>query len=47
MFDIQKKKSMNNVIAYVVPKNKIVAHIMSLNSRISCVVGISIFEFDK
>ena len=36
---------MNNVIAYVAPKNKTVAHIMSLNNRISCVVGISIFGF--
>ena len=36
---------MNNVIAYVAPKNKMMAHIMSLNNRISCVVGISIFGF--
>ena len=36
---------MNNLIAYVVPKNKTMAHSMSLNNRISCVVGISIFGF--
>ena len=36
---------MNNVIAYVAPKNKTMAHSMSLNNRISCVVRISIFEF--
>ena len=36
---------MNNVIAYVAPKNKTMEHIMSLNNRISCVVGISIFGF--
>ena len=34
---------MNNVIAYVIPKDNIMAHIMSLNNMISCVVGISIF----
>ena len=34
-----------NVIAYVAPKNKIMAHITSLNNTISCVVGISIFGF--
>ena len=43
MFDIQKNESMNNVIAYVAPKNKTMAYITSLNNRISCVVGISIF----
>ena len=43
MFDAQKNESMNNVIAYVVPKSKMMAHIMSLNNRISCVVAISIF----
>ena len=36
---------MNNVIAYVAPKNKTVAHSMSLKNQISCVVGISIFGF--
>ena len=36
---------MNNVIAYVAPKNKTMEHSMSLNNRISCVVGISIFGF--
>ena len=36
---------MKNVIAYVAQKNKTVAHSMSLNNRISCVVGISIFGF--
>ena len=37
---------MNNVIAYIAPKNKTMAHIMSLNNRISCVVGIYIFRFN-
>ena len=45
MFDTQKNESMNNVIAYVAPKNKMMAHILSLNNRISYVVGISIFGF--
>ena len=36
---------MNNVIAYVAPKNKTMAHSMSINNRISCVVGMSIFGF--
>ena len=36
---------MNNMIAYIAPKNKTMAHIVSLNSRILCVVGISIFGF--
>ena len=36
---------MKNVIAYVAPKNKTMAHSMSLNNRISCVVVISIFGF--
>ena len=45
MFDTHKNESMNNVIAYVAPKNKTMAHSMSLNNRISCVVGISIFGF--
>ena len=38
---------MNNVITYVAPKNKMMAHSTSLNNRISCVVGISIFVFNK
>ena len=41
----KKNESMSNVIAYVAPKNKTMAHSMSLNNRISCVVGISIFGF--
>ena len=45
MFDTQKNESMNNVIAYVAPKNKTMSHTMSLNNRISCIVGISIFGF--
>ena len=36
---------MNNVIAYVAPKNKTMTYRMSLNNKISCVVGISIFGF--
>ena len=35
------------MIAYVAPDNKTMAHIMSLNKRILCVVGISIFGFNK
>ena len=45
MFDTYKNESMNNVIAYVAPKNKTMANSMSLNNRISCVVGISILGF--
>ena len=45
MFDTQKNESMNNVITYVAPKNATMAHSMSLNNRISCVVVISIFGF--
>ena len=47
MFDTQKNELMNNVIAYVAPKNKMMSHTMSLNNRISCIVGISIFGFKK
>ena len=36
---------MNNLIAYVVPQNKTMVQSMSLNNRISCVVGIFIFGF--
>ena len=46
MLDTHKNESMNNVIAYVAPKNKTMAHRMILNNRISCVVGISIFGFN-
>ena len=45
MLDTHKNKSMNNVIAYIAPKNNIIAHSMSLNNRISWVLGISIFGF--
>ena len=45
MLDTHKKESMNNVISYVAPKNKTMAHSMRLNNRISCVVVISIFRF--
>ena len=38
---------MENVIAYVVPKNKTMVHSMILNNRVSFVVGISIFWFNK
>ena len=44
IFDTQNE-SMNNVVAYVAPKNKTMSHITSLNNRISCVVVISIFGF--
>ena len=46
MFDAHKNKSMNNVIAYIAPKNKTMSHIMILNNKISFVVGISIFGFN-
>ena len=46
MFYTPKKYSMNNVIAYVAPKNKTMAHSMSLKNRISCVVGVSFFGFN-
>ena len=36
---------MNNVIAYVAPKNKTMVHIMSLNNIISCGMGICTFGF--
>ena len=36
---------MKNVIAYVAPKNKTIAHSMRLNNMISFVVVISIFGF--
>ena len=45
MFDKQKNESMNNVISCVAPKNKTMAHTMSLDNRILCVVGISIIGF--
>ena len=45
MFDTKKNESMNNLIAYIAPKNKTMAHSMSLNNIISCVVGISILGF--
>ena len=45
MFDTQKNESMNNVIAYDAPKNKTRENITSLNNRIYCVVGISVFGF--
>ena len=47
MFDAKKNESMNIFIAYIAPKNKTMAHIMSLTNMISCVVGISIFGFKK
>ena len=47
MFDTQKRESTKNAIAYVAPKNKMMAHSMRLNNSISCVVVISIFRFTK
>ena len=47
MFDTQKNESIKNVIEYVAPKNNTMAHIMRLNNRISCVMGISTFGFKK
>ena len=46
MFDTKKNESMNNVIAYVAPKNKTMTNSMSVNNSISYVVGISIFGFE-
>ena len=37
---------MNNLIAYVVQQNNNMTHSMSLNNRISYVVGIFIFGFN-
>ena len=45
MFDTQKNEAMNNVIAYAAPQNKTMSYSVSLNNRISYVVGISIFGF--
>ena len=36
---------MNNVISYVAPKKETMAHSMTLDNRILCIVGISIFGF--
>ena len=47
MFGTQKNKLIDSAIVYVAPKNNTMAHSMSLNSRISFVVGISIFGFNK
>ena len=47
MFHAKNNKSMNNAISYVVPKNKTISYSMRLNSKISCVVIISIFGFKK
>ena len=47
MFATQNKEYMNNEIAYLAPRNKTIYHSMSLNNRISCVVGISMLNFDK
>ena len=47
MFDTKVNEFMNNAIEYVSPKQKTIKHSMRLNSGISCVVGISIFGFDK
>ena len=46
MFDSQNNESMNNEIKYTAQK-KIMAHIISLNNRISCLVVIYIFRFKK
>ena len=45
MFDTQKNESMSNVISYVAPKNRTMAHSMRLKNRISGVLGVSIFGF--
>ena len=38
---------MNNAVAYIAPKNKMMENITGVNNRISCVVGISIFVFKR
>ena len=45
MFVTQKNESMKNLITYATPKNNVMAHSMSLNNRILCILGISIFGF--
>ena len=47
MIHTQNNESANNTIKYIAPTNKTMSHITSLNNRISCVVGISIFRFNK
>ena len=47
MFVTQKNESMKNLITYATPKNNVMAHSMSLNNRILCILGISIFGFKK
>ena len=47
MFETQKKKLTDNETTYVAPKNKTMAHSMSLKNRVSCVVVISIFGLNK
>ena len=46
MFDTQKNESIKKAIAYVAPKNKTMAYSMTLNNRISRIVGVSIFGFN-
>ena len=38
---------MKNAIAYFVPRNNNISHSTSLDSKISCDVGISIVDFNK
>ena len=45
MFDTKKKRINEQCYSIVCAKNKTMAHSMSLNNRISCVVGMSIFGF--
>ena len=47
MFDTQNIESINNATKYITQKTKSMAHIMSLNNRIYCVVRITIFGFKK
>ena len=45
-FDTQMNEALNNSIAYLCPKNKTFSSTTSLRSRISCVIGSSILNFD-
>ena len=47
MFGTQNNDSTSNAISYIAPKNKTMAQKVSINNRISCVVVISIFGFNK
>ena len=47
MFNTQNNELMNSTTAYVAAENKTMENSMSLNIKISCVVGIYVFRFEK